>query len=55
MASLFANDLDVHSVHELMRDVSMAEPVKGNPLHARSLDQSIKGFGETVRVRGIPL
>ena len=54
MASLLADHLDVNTVHQLMRDVGMAQAMKGNSPYACGLHQSIKGFGETVRVPRYP-
>jgi hypothetical protein len=54
VACAFADDLHVHPVHQLMRDVGVAQAMKGNPPDLCGLDQSVKGLGKAVRVPRYP-
>jgi hypothetical protein len=48
VACAFANDLDVHSIHQLMRDVGVTETVKRDASDASRFHQSIESFRDAV-------
>ena len=53
MASPFTDDLNVNAVDELMGDVGMSQPVKGDPPHPCPANELAESLAESNERRSI--
>jgi len=54
MACTLAHHLHMNAVHELMRDMGMAEAMESDPSHPDGSDDLSEGLGDVIRIEHGP-